>query len=241
MKWWTENEFVFWPNSEAGCKKQKEQEQRNTLYESISGSKPTRHPLSFPFLSHTHSVPVTSTQIPHTSAWVSAPPFIRTPLLHTLFSSLHILLSSLSMVSMSRSATRFGHGVGRGKRTMFGGINALHKMFWFSKVRVLLYKPHFMHFNSCLDWVVITRIQDPEVLPSFISVLMLPQADGPGFSFNWTVSRNYSLFRSSLIILSKHASCFPWRPACFLGRCLLWYYGRTILRIIAPSLINNWN
>lgn len=141
MKWWAENEFVFWPNSEGGCKKQKEQEQRNTLYESISGTKP-RRPLSFPSLSHTHSVPVTSTQIPHTSAWASAPPFIRTPPLHTLFSSLHILLSCLSMVSTSRSATRFGPGVGRGKRTTFGGMNALHKKFWFSKVRAFFCITH---------------------------------------------------------------------------------------------------
>ncbi len=50
------------------------------------------------------------------------------------------------------------------------------------KSELLLYKPHFMHFNSCLDWVVITRIRDPEVLPSFISVLMLLQADVPGFN-----------------------------------------------------------
>lgn len=104
-----------------------------------------------------------------------------------------------------------------------------------------LYKPRFMRFISCLDCVAITRIQDPEVLPSFISVLMLPQADVPGFDFNWPLSRSYSLFRSSLIILSKHASYFPWRPACFSGQCLLWYYGHTMLRIIAPSLINSWN
>lgn len=73
-KLWIENEFIFWPNSESGCMKQKEQEWRNTLCESISGSKPTRRPLSFPFLSHTHSVPVTSTQIPpHVCVGVCSP------------------------------------------------------------------------------------------------------------------------------------------------------------------------
>lgn len=34
--------------------------------------------------SHTHSVPVTSTQIPHAQPWASARPFIRTPLFSAL-------------------------------------------------------------------------------------------------------------------------------------------------------------
>lgn len=40
-------------------------------------------------------------------------------------------------------------------------------------------------------------------------VLMLPQAHVPGFNFNGPVSSSYSVFRSSLIILSKHSSYFP--------------------------------
>lgn len=52
--------------------------------------------------SHTHSVPVTSTQIPHARPWASARPFIRTP----LFSALLLLPLQLPLPFSMNSCLR---------------------------------------------------------------------------------------------------------------------------------------